>query len=66
MQAGGDFRELLNERELIELLIERERLRRELKETGDRLKTLAPHRATSNLAMTLKTLGRSREAHPTA
>lgn len=42
-QPPADFHALLNMHELIELLNERERLRCEVKEIGDRLRTLAPH-----------------------
>jgi hypothetical protein len=40
---GAELAALLSAHELSELLTERERLNREVKETGDRLRALAPH-----------------------
>jgi len=42
-QIPAELSALLNEHQLLELINERERLTRELKETGDRLRALAPH-----------------------
>jgi hypothetical protein len=42
-QVAHDFADLLNQRELVELFTERNRVREEVQRVGERLKALTPH-----------------------